>query len=206
MGHTKILRYSQKEILKEIPGKRRDLISWKLRSFPAFISRLEQKDYATAEKFSLRVVDLNEKVWRKKRQSRQQPSDGRQRVYGARRLQTKAETYLVRASSIDESLFGRDSINILMPLFNVCTLYHKWGKPDQLEPCDRQLLAVLEKQYGANSPEVVSTLTSEAQVLRTLGRPKEAESVEDRLASIRSATMVRPWRESFKKGTTSVWY
>ena len=62
----------------------------------------------------------------------------------------------------------------------------------QLEPCDRQLLAVLEKQFGANSPEVVSTLTSEAQVLRTLGRPKEAESVEDRLASIRSATMVRP--------------
>jgi hypothetical protein len=79
----------------------------------------------------------------------------------------------------------------------VWTTTDKWGKPDKLEPCNRQLITVLEKQYGANSPQLVSTLTSEAQVLRPLGRPKEAASVEDRLASIRSAIMVRLGGESF---------
>lgn len=153
---------------------------------------LKQKDYATAEKFFFRAVDLNEKVYGEGSDKVANSLLMAASVYIVQKDYAKAETYLVRALNIDESLFGRDGIDILMPLFNVCTLYDKWGKPDKLEPCDRQLITVLEKQYGANSPQLVSTLTSEAQVLRTMGRPKEAESVEDRLASIRSATMVRP--------------
>jgi hypothetical protein len=58
-----------------------------------------------------------------------------------------------------------------------------------LEPCDRQLLVVLEKQYGPKSPQLASTLASESQALRSLGRAKEAADVDNRLASIRSATM-----------------
>jgi len=51
---------------------------------------------------------------------------------------------------------------------------------------------VLEKQYGPNSPQLITTLTSEAHALRNLGRAKEAEDVENHLAAIRFATVNRP--------------
>lgn len=101
----------------------------------------------------------------------------------------KAEPYLLRALNIDESLYGRDGLNLLMPLASVCALYDKWGKPEKLEPYDRQMIAVIEKQYGPDSPQLASTLANEAKTLRSLGRVKEAAEVEDRLASIRSLTM-----------------
>src|SRR5437879_7908471 len=90
----------------------------------------------------------------------------------------KAETYLLRAVRIDESLFGKDGINMLGPLSSLCNLYDKWDKPDKAEPCDRQILAVVEKQYGANSPVLLPTLTSEAQALRRLGRRSEDHTSE----------------------------
>jgi tetratricopeptide (TPR) repeat protein len=153
---------------------------------------LMQKDYATAEKFLFRAVDVNEKVYGERSDKVANSLLMAASVYIVQKDYAKAETYLVRALNIDESLFGRDGVDILMPLFNVCTLYDKWGKTDKLEPCDRQLLAVIEKQYGTTSPQLVSTLTSEAHALRTLGRSQEAASVEYRLATIRSATMTRP--------------
>jgi hypothetical protein len=72
-----------------------------------------------------------------------------------------------------------------MPLASVRTLCDKWGKLEKLEPCDRQLLSALEKQFGASSPQLVGTLTSEAQALRNLGRTKEAADVDNRLTAIR---------------------
>lgn len=61
--------------------------------------------------------------------------------------------------------------------------------PEKLEPYERQLIAVLEKQFGPNSPQLAGTLDKEAQTLRTLGRTKEAAEMDERLASIRSLTM-----------------
>jgi hypothetical protein len=89
-------------------------------------------------------------------------------------------------------LYGHEGINMLLPLASACNLYDKWRKPDKLEPYDRQLLAVLEKQFGPNSPQLATTLTSEAHALRSLGRSQEAADVENRLASIRSATISTP--------------
>jgi hypothetical protein len=103
----------------------------------------------------------------------------------------KAEPYLLRAVKIDESLFGRDAVDLLLPLSTLCGLYDGWGKPDKSEPCHRQTLAILEKQYGANSPVLVSTLTSEAKALQSLGRAEQAAEVEKRLDSIR-ASMTKP--------------
>ncbi|MGA8222870.1 MAG: hypothetical protein WB780_14560, partial [Candidatus Acidiferrales bacterium] len=74
----------------------------------------------------------------------------------------------------------------------VCTLYDKWGKPDKLETYERQLVGVLEKQFGPNSPQLVPALSTEAHALRDLGRATEATDVENRLAAIRSATMNTP--------------
>jgi hypothetical protein len=49
------------------------------------------------------------------------------------------------------------------------------------------LLAVVEKQFGANSPQLLSSLNQEAKVFRRMGRDKEAEEVDTRVAAIRSA-------------------
>jgi hypothetical protein len=74
----------------------------------------------------------------------------------------------------------------------MCGLYEQWGKPDQAEPCNRQLLAALEKQYGPNSPVLVPVLNSEAQALRGIGQADQAKDVDNRLAAIRSKTMQPP--------------
>jgi tetratricopeptide (TPR) repeat protein len=153
---------------------------------------LMQKDYAGAEKFFFQAVDVNEKVFGEGSDKVANSLVMAAGVYIMQKDYAKAETFLVRALNIDESLFGHDGVDLLVPLASVCALYDKWGKPDKLEPCDRQLLVVLEKQFGPNSPQLVSTLASEAQALRNLRRPKEAADVEDRLASIRSSTMNRP--------------
>jgi hypothetical protein len=104
----------------------------------------------------------------------------------------KAEPYILRALKIDVSVYGNDSVELLMPLSGACNLYDKWGKPDKVEIYGRQLITVLEKQFGPNSPQLAPALTIEARALRNLGRANEATDVENRLATIRSATMSTP--------------
>jgi hypothetical protein len=81
---------------------------------------------------------------------------------------------------------------MLIPLSTMCSLYPQWGKPEQAEPCNRQLLTILEKQYGPNSPVLVPVLSSEAQALRGMGHADQAKDVDNRLAAIRSKTMQPP--------------
>ena len=94
------------------------------------------------------------------------------------------ETMLVRAVRIDETLLGKDSVGMIAPVNSLCDLYHRWNKPDQEEPCYARLNSLLEKQYGANSPILVQSLTTQAQLLRKLGRAQEATQVEQRLQKI----------------------
>ena len=153
---------------------------------------LIQKDYVTAERYFFRAVDLNEKAY----------GEGSNRVafylldatsvYMAQQDYAKAEPYILRALRIDVSVYGNDSVELLMPLSGACNLYDKWGKPDKLEIYGHQLLTVLEKQFGPNSPQLAPALTIEARALRNLGRANEATDVENRLATIRSATMSTP--------------
>jgi tetratricopeptide (TPR) repeat protein len=153
---------------------------------------LMQHDYAAAEKFYFREVDVNEKVYGEGSDRVAASLLDAASVYMAQKDYAKAEPYILRSVHIDESLYGHDGINMLMPLSNACNLYDKWGKPDKLEPYTRQLIAVAEKQFGPNSPQLAPVLSSEARTLRTLGRAKEAADMENRLASIRSATMSTP--------------
>jgi hypothetical protein len=55
--------------------------------------------------------------------------------------------------------------------------------------CNRQLLALLEKQFGESSPQLVNTLASQTKALRKLGQTAEADKIEKRLAQIRATTM-----------------
>ena len=51
-------------------------------------------------------------------------------------------------------------------------------------------------QHGANSPVLASTLTSEAQALRSLGRVEDAAKVEKRLKSIQVSATNPKWRKA----------
>jgi hypothetical protein len=109
-------------------------------------------------------------------------------VYFVKKDYANAEPYLLRAVHIDEALFGKDGLDMLPSLSFLCQLYETWGKPDKIETCDRQLLGVLEKQYGPDSPLLLQTLTGESKALRGLGRPEEAAKVEQRIKTISAAT------------------
>lgn len=115
---------------------------------------LIQRDYTAAEKFYFREVDVNEKVYGEGSDRVAASLLDAASVYIVQQDYAKAEPYILRAVHIDESLYGREGIDMLMPLANACNLYDKWGKPDNVEAYDRQLLAVAEKQFAPNRPQL----------------------------------------------------
>ena len=152
-------------------------------------NELIQKNYAAAEKFFFRAVDLNEKVFGEGSNKVAESLVQATSVYFVQKDYAKAEPYLLRAVRIAEALYGADNIGMVVPRAKLCALYDHWEKPDKAAACDQQLLVVLEKQYGAKSPVLVSTLVSEAKAFRSLGRSQEADKMDERVASIRAATM-----------------
>ena len=150
---------------------------------------LVQKDYAAAEKFFFRAVDLNEKVFGESSNKVAESLVQATSVYFVQKDYAKAEPYLLRAVRIDEALYGADGIDMVIPRAKLCAMYDHLEKADKAAVCDQQLLVVLEKQYGAKSPVLVGTLASEAKALRKLGRSQDADKIDERVASIRAATM-----------------
>ncbi len=151
---------------------------------------LFQKDYVSAEKFFFRAVDP-ERTSIFGESSNQVATSLVQAstVYFADKDYAKAEPYLVRAVRIDESLYGADNVGMLLPRGALCGLYDRWDQTDKAVACNRQLLAVLEKQFGESSPQLVNTLASQAKALRKLGQAAEADKIDQRLAQIRAATI-----------------
>ena len=78
-------------------------------------------------------------------------------------------------------------MDLMPPLWSLCTLYSSWEKPGKAEPCYERALGILEKQFGANSPVLVSALAGESKALRDLGHVDQAAQVEKRAESIRAA-------------------
>ena len=113
-------------------------------------------------------------------------------VYVAQKDYAKAEPYVLRAVHSEEAIRGTDNIDLLMPLSAECYMYDQWGKAKESDACDRQLIAVVEKQYGKDSPFMVPILVSDAKALRSLGKGTDADAVEQRVASIRSGSMQPP--------------
>jgi tetratricopeptide (TPR) repeat protein len=148
-----------------------------------------QHDPATAEKFFFRAVDINEKSFGESSDRVAAALVQASVLYFAQKDYAKAEPYLLRALHIDEALYGKDSIGLQIPLAALCGLYDKWNKPDKLDSCDQQYLGVIQKQYGADSPVLVPLLTSDAKALRSLGKDSAAAQIDNRVASIRAATM-----------------
>lgn len=66
------------------------------------------------------------------------------------------------------------------------------GVSRKLEPYDRKLISLLEKEPGPDTRYLEETLAREAKTLRTLGRPQEADKVEQRLKSLHSTAAANP--------------
>ncbi len=94
----------------------------------------------------------------------------------------KAETYLLR--SVKGAEVAEPEL-VLIPLWGLCDLYDRWGKPDQSQPCWHRATGIIETQFGHDSPRLSDSLSNEARALRQLGRKDEAESLEQRLTKIR---------------------
>lgn len=151
--------------------------------------KLFKRNYADAEKYFFRAVDINEKGFGESSDKVAKSLLEASAVYFVQKDYAKAEPYVLRAVRIDEALYGHDNLDMLRPLASMCALYEQWDKAEQTDERDRWTLTLLEKQYGATSPVLVSVLTSDAKALRAMGRTKDADEVEQRAAPIRSATM-----------------
>lgn len=149
---------------------------------------VRKQDFTAALELFSRVVDLDEKTFgegsEKFADSLKYPAI----VYFAQKDYAKAEPFVLRSVHIEEALMGKDGAGLVAPLSFLCQLYTEWNKPDKLETCEHQLLAVAEKQYGTDSPVLIGILKSEAGALRQLGRSSDAALVEKRLQSIQVST------------------
>jgi tetratricopeptide (TPR) repeat protein len=175
------------QVAQELTGPQSPAVAAALQSLAS--NALRQKDFAGAEHFYFQAVDITEKFFGEGSDKVASSLIYATTVYMVQQQYEKAEPYLLRAVRIDEALYGPDNIGMSIPLTALCSLYDHWDQPTKAAACDQHLLIVLEKQYGASSPVLVTLLTSESKALRGMGRSDEAEKLDQRVAQIRAATM-----------------
>jgi tetratricopeptide (TPR) repeat protein len=141
-----------------------------------------QKNYKEAEGYLQRALDINLRMSGDNNPMAVESLRALAGLYEAESDWAKAEPYLLRAVKGEE--VARPDM-ILLPLWGLCDLYDRWGKPDKSQPCWHRATGILETQFGHDSPRLADSLNNEAQALRKLGRKDEAESLEERLAKIR---------------------
>ena len=56
-------------------------------------------------------------------------------VYRVQKKWDKAEPYLLRAVKSGEIAAGPETNDVLVPLYGLCNLYDRWGKPEKSQPC-----------------------------------------------------------------------
>jgi tetratricopeptide (TPR) repeat protein len=141
-----------------------------------------QKNYKEAEAYLQRALDINLKMTG---DNNPRAVEGLRDMAGFYETQSdwpKAETYLLRAVKGAEA--AQPDL-VLIPLWGLCDLYDRWGKPEQSQPCWHRATGIIETQFGHDSPRLSDSLNNEARALRQLGHKDEAESLEQRLAKIR---------------------
>ena len=140
-----------------------------------------QKNYKEAEAYMQRALAISLRTG----DSNSRAVEGLRNMAGFYEAQSdwpRAESYLLRSVRGAEE---GDPGMVLIPLWGLCDMYDRWGKPEQSQPCWHRATGILETQYGHDSPQLSDSLNSEAQALRKLGRINEAESLEQRLTKIR---------------------
>jgi tetratricopeptide (TPR) repeat protein len=184
----------QLKIAEQLSGSQNPMaVTDPLRSLA--MTALAQHDFASAKKFADRALDANRKFYGENSVGFAQMLPVVAGIYLSQQDYEHAEPYLLQAVNIEEKLYNYDAtyggmeISMLMTL---CVVYEKWDKPEKLEPYDRRLISILEKQSGPDTHVLESTLAREAKTLRTLGRSQEAAEVERRLKSLQPSAANNP--------------
>jgi tetratricopeptide (TPR) repeat protein len=142
------------------------------------------KHYAAAESYFQRALDINLKIFGENSTRTSESLRAMAGLYMAQSDWSKAEPYLLRAVKGSEAAAGPDDNMVLVPLWGMCDLYDRWGKPQNSQPCWHRATELMEKQVGVNSPDLGTSLTNEANALRLLGRTSEADHLVQRFAKI----------------------
>lgn len=101
--------------------------------------------------------------------------------------QKQPEEHLKRAVKIGTAKFGKDSkevVAVLDVLSNYYQRHHEWDKAAKTYT---QIIAADEKIFGPESAETVKALEQYAGVLALMGSKNAADSIEARIAKIKSA-------------------
>jgi tetratricopeptide (TPR) repeat protein len=140
-----------------------------------------QKNYKEGESYVLRALDISLKMAGDNNPRAVESLRMVAGFYESQNDWSKAEPYLLRAVKGAES---SEPQMVLVPLWGLCDMYDRWGKPDKSQSCYHRATEILETQYGYNSPNLTESLKNEAQALRKLGRNAEAEVLEERMTKI----------------------
>lgn len=79
-----------------------------------------------------------------------------------------------------------DDRQILMPLWQLCDVYERWGSTEKAAQCWDRATEITDRQFGKNSEELVKSFAAEVAALRRDGKVKEAERLEQRVANIKA--------------------
>lgn len=158
------------------------------------MSAVAQHDVASAKSFVQRALDANKNFYGENSLGYAEMLYNMASVYLSQRDHEHAEPYLIQGADIEEKLYDFDSHYGTghRALMTLCTVYDKWGKTEKLEACDRRLIAILEKEQGPDTRYLEDSLAREAKTLRALGRPEEADKVEQRLKSLQPSAANSP--------------
>ncbi len=145
-------------------------------------------NFAAAEGYFQRALDVNLKAYGENSGPTSESLRMMAGLFMAQKQWDKAEPYLLRAVKGSEvASGGRDPNIVLIPLYGLCDLYDRWGKPEKSQPCWHRATGIMEQQVGVNSPDLAQPITFEVNALRKLGRNDEAEQLEERLRKIHRA-------------------
>lgn len=144
-------------------------------------------NFTAGEGYFQRALDVNLKAYGENSGPTSESLRMMALVYRVQKKWDKAEPYLLRAVKSSEIAAGPETNDVLVPLYGLCDLYDRWGKPEKSQPCWHRATEIGGKLDGESSPNLSTSLTNEANALRKLGRKDEAEQIEERLRKIHRA-------------------
>ena len=140
------------------------------------------QNFGLAENYLGRAVEINVRAYGENSSRAAESERALAGLYMAQSQWDKAETYLVRAvKALDNPDHEGE---VLMPLWGLCDMYERWGKTDKAEPCWDRAKEIMDKQYGKDSPNLVKSFATEADVLRRDGKTQAADMLAQRVAKI----------------------
>ena len=150
-----------------------------------------QKNYTAAESYFSRALQINLNIFGENSPRTSESLRAMAGLYMGQSQWGKAEPYLLRAVKAQEVANGPEDSQVLIPLWGLCDLYDRWGKPERSQPCWHRATGLMANQYGENSPQLLPSMTKETLALRRLGRTQEADQLARQSAKINSIAAER---------------